>query len=195
MAQSPSIKCNHYDNFARSLPSTSVTDLRGAVVDGGVLNRTLAEEHDEITTLPDLKTQVAQWLRFEKKQYTSSRRRERRNGGPFSPSAIRQSIDSLFEQLGVIADSWPLGTKIILPEAMDPTFLPAWSMERTGPSGSDHSADDQRNAVQLVKQWNAGLDLRASDWHKAQIYIYNTNEWMLNQVRERQLILGGHVRP
>ncbi|KAI4127211.1 MAG: hypothetical protein LQ338_003330 [Usnochroma carphineum] len=204
------IKCNHHDNFARSLPSASTTDLRGAVVDRGVLNRTLKGEHGEVTTLSDLKTQVAQWLRFEKKQYTSSRMREKEKRGTIftvwfslwdiwyysqlssdeASQAIRQSVDTLFEQLGIIADNWPSGAKIILPEAMDPTFLPGWSMKRTGPAGSDHSADDQRNAIQLVKQWNAALDMRASDWRRGQIYIYNTNEWMLDQVRETQLIIG-----
>ncbi|KAL9603133.1 MAG: hypothetical protein Q9219_001336 [cf. Caloplaca sp. 3 TL-2023] len=204
------IKCNHHDNFARSLPSPVTTDLRAAVVDGAVLNRTFAAEHGEIPLVSDLKTQVAQWLKFEKKQYTSSRMREMEKRGTIftvwfslwdiwyysqlpsegASEAIRLSIDTLFEQLGIIADHWPLGAKIILPEAMDPTFLPGWSMKRTGPAGSDHSADDQRNAVQLVKQWNAALDRKASSWSRGQIYIYNTNEWMLDQVREAQLIIG-----
>ncbi|KAI4185311.1 MAG: hypothetical protein L6R41_004198 [Letrouitia leprolyta] len=204
------IKCNHHDNFARSLPSALTTDLRGAVVDGSILNRTLGAEHGDVTMLSDLKTQVAQWLKFEKKQYTSSRMRDKEKRGTIftvwfslwdiwyysqltsdaASEAIRLSMDTLFEQLGIIADHWPLGAKIILPEAMDPTFLPGWSTKRTGPAGSDHTAEDQRNAVQLVKQWNAALDVRASNWNKGQIYIYNTNEWMLDQVREAQLVIG-----
>ncbi|KAL8858076.1 MAG: hypothetical protein Q9178_005401 [Gyalolechia marmorata] len=204
------IKCNHHDNFARSLPAAPSTDLRGAVVNSAVLNRTLPAGHGEVTMLSDLKTQVSQWLRFERKQYTSSRMREKEKQGTIftvwfslwdiwyysqlnpddASDAIRQSIDTLFEQLGVIADHWPMGAKIILPEAMDPTFLPGWSRKRTGPTGSDHSADDQRNAIQLVKQWNVALDAKASQWDKGQIYIYNTNDWMLDQVREAQLVVG-----
>lgn len=160
--------------------------------------------------LSDLKTQVAQWLRFERKQYTSSRMGEKEKRGTIftvwfalwdiwyysqlnsddASAAIRQSMDTLFEQLEIIADNWPTGAKIILPEAMDPTFLPGWSMKRTGPGGSDNSADDQRNAVQLVRQWNTALDQRASGWEKGEIYIYNTNDWMLDQVREAQLVVG-----
>lgn len=171
---------------------------------------TLGGEHGKVTTLSDLRSQVAQWLRFEKKQYMSSRLREKEKRGTIftvwfslwdiwyysqlngddAAEAVRQSVDSLFEQLNIIADNWPSGAKMILPEAMDPTFLPGWSMRRTGPAGSDHSADDQRNAIQLVKQWNAALDQKASDWRKGQIYIYNTNEWMLDQVREAQLVIG-----
>ena len=204
------IKCNHHDNFARSLPTAPTTELRGAVVNSAVLNRTLPTGHGEVVMLPDLKTQVSQWLRFEKKQYTSSRMREKEKRGTIftvwfslwdiwyysqlnsdeASKAIEESIDTLFEQLGVICDHWPMGAKIILPEAMDPTFLPAWSMERTGPAGSDHSAEDQRNAIQLVKQWNVALDARASEWDKGQIYMYNTNDWMLDQVREAQLVTG-----
>ena len=180
------------------------------MVDSSILNKTLTPEKEEIVPLPDLKTQVSQWLRFEKKQYTSSRKREKEKKGTIftvwyslwdiwyysqkssdeASKAITQSIDTLFEQLGVIAENWPTGAKIIIPEAMDPTFLPGWQIRRTGPQGSDHSADDQRNAVQLVKQWNSALDLRASDWNKGQIYIYNTNDWMLDQVREAQLVIG-----
>ncbi|KAL8968736.1 MAG: hypothetical protein Q9183_002321 [Haloplaca sp. 2 TL-2023] len=205
-----SIKCNHHDNFARSLPSAPKTDLRGAVVDSAVLNRTFRADHGEVTMLSDLKTQVQQWLRFEKKQYTSSRMRTKERRGTIftvwfslwdiwyysqlssvdATEAITQTVDTLFEQLAIIAENWPLGAKIILPEAMDPTFLPAWTMKRTGPSGSDQRADDQRNAIQLVKQWNAELDRRATDWRKGQIYIYNTNDWMLDQVREAQLVIG-----
>ncbi|KAL8881059.1 MAG: hypothetical protein Q9198_001656 [Flavoplaca austrocitrina] len=204
------IKCNHHDNFARSLPTAPTTELRGAVVNSAVLNRTLPTGHGEVVMLPDLKTQVSQWLRFEKKQYTSSRMREKEKRGTIftvwfslwdiwyysqlnsdeASKAIEESIDTLFEQLGVICDHWPMGAKIILPEAMDPTFLPAWSMKRTGPAGSDHSAEDQRNAIQLVKQWNIALDARASEWDKGQIYMYNTNDWMLDQVREAQLVTG-----
>lgn len=203
------IKCNHHDNFARSLPSVWTPDYRGVVVDSGVLNKTLASEPDA-TPLPDFKAQVDQWLRFEKKQYTSSRMREKEKKGTIftvwfslwdlwyyskktsdeGSKAISQSMDSLFEQLARIADTWPSDVKIIIPEAMDPTFLPGWQIKRTGPLGSDRTADDQRNAVQLVQQWNAALDKRASDWKKGQIYIYNTNDWMLDQVREAQLVIG-----
>lgn len=205
------IKCNHHDNFARSLPAAPKTShLRGAVVNSAVLNRTLPAGHGEVTMLSDLSTQVSQWLRFERKQYTSSRMREKEKRGTIftvwfslwdiwyysqlnsddAAQAVRESIDTLFDQLAVIADHWPMETKIILPEAMDPTFLPAWLTQRTGPAGSDPSAEDQRNAIQLVRQWNLALDERASQWEQGQIYIYNTNDWMLDQVREAQLVVG-----
>lgn len=107
-----------------------------------MLNRTLAGENGNITTLLDLKTQVAQWLRFERKQYTSNRMREKEKRGTIftvwfslwdisyhsqldnddALEAIRQSIDALFKQLGVIADSWPLGTGINLAQSHGTRF-------------------------------------------------------------------------
>ncbi|KAL8807330.1 MAG: hypothetical protein Q9200_004722 [Gallowayella weberi] len=191
--------------------STRTTSL-GAVVNIAVLNRTLPARNKELM-LSDLKTQASQWLRFEGKQYTSSWLRVQEKRGTIftvwfslrdiwyssqlndndASGAIRQSVDILFEQLDTIADSWPTGAKIILPEAMDPTFLPGWSMKRTEPGGLDDRGDEQRNAIQLVRQWNAARDRKASGWDKGQIYIHNTNDWMLNQVREAQLVVGDMI--
>ncbi|KAL8803164.1 MAG: hypothetical protein Q9182_003336 [Xanthomendoza sp. 2 TL-2023] len=135
------IICEHDDNYARSLPSAPTTSL-GAVVNTAVLNRTSPARTEGIMFF-DLQTQVSQWLRFERKQDTSSRLRVQEKRGTIftvrfslwdiwyssqlddddASETIRQSVDSLFEQLETIADSWPTGAKIILPEAMDPTFF------------------------------------------------------------------------
>lgn len=102
--------------------------------------------------------------------------------------AVEQAVEKLFEQLNEVAKHWRDGVKVVMPEAIDPTFLPGWVALRTGPNGNDQNADDQRNAVRLVQQWNAALDNKASSWDKGQLYIYNTNEWLLDQVREQQLV-------
>ena len=101
--------------------------------------------------------------------------------------AVAKSMDTLFEQLDSIAENWPVEMKIIMPEAIDTTFLPGWAKMRTGPRGSDPHGENQRNAVRLVEQWNRALDMRATRWDRGSIYIYNTNEWLLEQVREQQL--------
>lgn len=77
-----------------------------------------------------------------------------------------------------------------MPGAFDCTFLPAWQNLRTGPTGSDLHADDQRNVVLFVEQWNLALDMRATRWTKGEIYIYNTNDWLLEQLLEQQLSLA-----
>jgi len=171
------------------------------------LNSTLFVPSELGEPLADLKTQVQQWLRFEKQQYGTSRVSEtERNGTIFTiwlslwdlwyysekealdaEYAVKKTMDILFEQLDVIAENWPSEMKIIMPEAIDTTFLPGWRRLRTGPYGSDQQGEIQRKAVILVEQWNRALDMRASRWQGRSMYIYNTNEWLLDQMREQQL--------
>lgn len=157
--------------------------------------------------LADLRTQVQHWLAFEKKQYANSRVSNiERNGTVFvvwfslwdlwhysqlnlteSEAAVTKTMDAFFEQLDVIAENWPSKLKIIIPEAIDITFLPGWRTMRTGLRGSDLRGEAQRNAILLVEQWNRALDMRAVRWRRGSMYIYSTSEWLLDQVREQQL--------
>ena len=157
--------------------------------------------------LADLKTQVEHWLTFEKNQYGNSRVSNiERSGTVFvvwfsfwdlwyysentlaeAETAVTKTMDALFGQLDVIAETWPLELKIIVPEAIDVTFLPGWHTKRTGPRGTDPHSEAQRNAVLLVEQWNRALEMRAVRWSRGSMYIYSTNEWLLDQVREQQL--------
>ncbi|KAF6230343.1 hypothetical protein HO133_004683 [Letharia lupina] len=212
-----SISCTHHDNFARSLPHVWDSGYSGAVVDSNLLNSTLSNTTLSNSTfitdiewaepLADLKAQVQHWLAFEKKQYANSRVSEvERSGTVFivwfslwdlwyysektlaeAEAAVAKTMDALFEQLDVIAENWPSEMKLIIPEAIDTTFLPGWHTMRTGPRGSDPLGEKQRSAVLLVEQWNRGLDMRAVRWRGGSMYIYNTNEWLLDQVREQQL--------
>lgn len=170
-------------------------------------NNTSTPDFKPAEPLADLETQIRQWLRFEKQQYGTSRVSEvERNGTVFTmwfslwdlwyysekdmadaQYAVTKAIDILFEQLDVIAENWPSEMKIIMPEAIDATFLPRWSAHRTGPRGSDPHGEAQRRAVLLVEQWNRALDMRATRWQGGSMYIYNTNEWLLDQLREQQM--------
>ena len=171
------------------------------------LNNTLSTNFDLGEPLADLKTQIQQWLKFEKQQYGTNRVTEtERNGTIFivwlslwdlwyfsekhiadAEYAVTKTLDVLFEQLDLVAENWPSELKVILPEAIDTTFLPGWHNIRTGPYGSDQHGEIQRKAVLLVEQWNRVLDMRATRWQGGSMYIYNTNEWLLDQVREQQL--------
>lgn len=211
------ISCTHHDNFARSLPHEWDGQYSGAVVDSNLLNSSMSNttilNNTAITNpepaepLADLKTQVEHWLAFEKKQYANSRVSEIERSGTFfivwfslwdlwyssrktlveAEAAVSKTMDVLFEQFDVIAENWPSKLKIIVPEAIDLTFLPGWHTIRTGPRGSDPNGEDQRNAVLLVEQWNRALDMRAVRWRRGSMYIYSTNDWLLDQVREHQL--------
>ena len=180
------------------------------MVDSELLNKTFNNGKEAEEPLADLRTQVQQWVKFEKKQYMSSRIRDTERKGTIftvwfslwdlwyysrktkdeASKAVEQTVDKLFEQLNEVAKQWEGDLKIVMPEAIDPTFLPGWVAMRTGPNGNDQNADEQRNAVRLVQQWNAALDHKASSWDRGQLYIYNTNEWLLDQVREQQLVVN-----
>lgn len=177
------------------------------MLDATNFNSTLMTDFELVEPLADLETQIRQWLEFEKQQYGTSRVSEvERNGTVFivwfslwdlwyyseknmadAQYAVTKAVDILFEQLDVIAEVWPSEMKIIMPEAIDATFLPRWRGLRTGPRGSDPHGEAQRKAVLLVEQWNRALDIRASRWQGGSMYVYNTNEWLLDQVREQQM--------
>ena len=181
--------------------------LNATLLNNTSLNSTLFTVSGLSEPLADLKTQVQQWLKFEKQQYGTSRVSEiERNGTIFTiwlslwdlwyysetenanaENAVTKTMDTLFEQLDIIAENWPSELKVIIPEAIDTTFLPGWHSIRTGPHGSDQQGEMQRRTVLLVEQWNRALDMRATWWRGGSMYIYNTNEWLLDQVREQQL--------
>lgn len=201
------MSCTHHDNFAR----------RDAVVDRHQFNETMLRTNNLNDSLnagfklfepiEDLASQIQEWLKFETQLYGTSRVGElERNGTIFTvwfslwdlwyysekntidaQYAVTETIDMLFKHLDVIADNWPSHMRVIVPEAIDPTFLPLWHRLRTGPRGSDPYGETQRNAVLLVKQWNQALDRKALRWQRGSMYIYNTNEWLVDQVRGQQL--------
>lgn len=203
------IGCSQHDNFARSLPSLG-SRYTSPVIDSSLLDGISNSETEEAQPLPDSKTQVAHWMRLEREQYSIAHppdlERDRtifticfslwdlwyfsKGTKEEASEAVNRTMDALFGQLDVIAEHWSSRVKVIMLEAIDPTFLPGWQATRTGPFGSDQKADDQRNAVCLVKQWNKALNDRASIWKRGDLYISRTNEWLLDQVREQQLILG-----
>jgi len=177
------------------------------MLDATTFNNTLITKFELEQSLADLKSQIQQWLKFEKQQYDTSRASEvERNGTVFTmwfslwdlwyyseknmadaQYAVTKTMDILFDKINVIAQNWPSNVKMIMPEAIDATFLPRWRGLRTGPRGSDPYGENQRNAVLLVGQWNRALEMRATRWQGGSLYIYNTNEWLLDQVREHQL--------
>ena len=158
--------------------------------------------------LADLKTQVQEWVTFERTQYGNSRvQEEERRGTIFTiwfpvwdlwhysranfsngQASITKAVHILFEQIDVIAENWPMRPQIILLDAIDVTFLPSWSKRETGIDDADFVREDQRYAVSLVEQWNQALDKEAGGWDKGSIHIYHANEWLVEQIRHVQLI-------
>ena len=211
------ISCIHHDNFATSVAYPGNSSLRGSVVDNDIFNLTISNAGASNgipadfglsgTSLPDLKSQIRQWLRFEKHDNvtSSSQHLEKRNAvfiigfclwdiwhysyGDLgvTQAAVAKTIDSLFEQLDFIAEEWTHDVQILMLNALDLTYLPIWHMERTGLLGSDNRADHQRKAVALAKQWNEMLETRASHWIKGSVHIFDAHAWLSDQILVQQL--------
>ena len=165
-------------------------------------NGSNATLYQPLSSGPDLKAQVQQWLYSEKSRSGTGRMQVVEDSDTtfivwfslwdiwyisslelsVAQLAVRNVLDALFKQLDLIADNWVHDLKIILPKAIDVTFLPLWHGTRTGPAGGDRWADDQRKAVLLVDQWNTELRRRARHWKKGEIYVFDAHEWLLQQM-------------
>lgn len=95
-------------------------------------------------------------------------------------SSISRSTDSLFQQLDRLPEA--TGTddiKVILMLSIDPTFLPAFD-----------ASTAHKDMVSIVEQWNKELEEKAREW-QGSIYVFNTNEFLLDQIRGWQYYVGG----
>jgi hypothetical protein len=97
---------------------------------------------------------------------------------------IERSIDLLVHRIGILAEYWGNNTlKIILPLSVDPTLLPGWRV-RLHP---ETNVRVQQNAVSLTQRWNENLEASAHKLRNAQIYLFDTNEFIADQIRDRQM--------
>ena len=173
----------------------------------GAFDEPLADLQSSATTLPDLKSQVQQWLQLVDHDNSTERSRYIEESSTVfvvwfclwdvwyysygnldvTQAAIAKTIDSLFEQLNLISEKWTHDLKILMLNTVDLTRLPIWHMKRTGPQGSDERADHQKRAIALIKQWNNMLESRASLWNKGAMYIFDAYSWLSNQILVQQL--------
>ncbi|KAL1969512.1 hypothetical protein VTN77DRAFT_8950 [Rasamsonia byssochlamydoides] len=198
----------HLENLAQTAP-LSQERYAGAVVDNTELqsfNSGLAWLQEQ--PLPDLRSQIDQWITAEqdalqKEGLSHEAIQERQNNTIFAVSfvvwdlwkflgedynqaklSVSHSIDSLFEQLNILSERWGSNdTKIILMMSVDVTFLPAFTPSR--------DLDEQKNMVTLVNTWNGELRNKAKEWNRGSIYLFDTNHFMLDQIREFQFFAAG----
>lgn len=96
--------------------------------------------------------------------------------------SVDHNIGTIFEQLNNLSDGW--GTKdmkVILTMAPDVTFFPAF----------EPTSERQKNAVKLIEYWNNNLRKAAEEWDSGTIYLFDTNAFMLDQIRDWQLFAAG----
>ncbi|KAK2768461.1 hypothetical protein FQN54_000316 [Arachnomyces sp. PD_36] len=193
--------CRH-ENLAESWPGSQ--GLRsGSVVDNNELGAFGASEWST-SPLPDLKSQIQQWVLQDERtiqDFTDREKAVRRNNTihvvsfgvwdiwhligqdlDSAKSSAERSVNALFDQLQSLADKWdPLELKIILTLTADLSFLP----------GFKPTADNHKKTVALVEHWNTQVRNKAEDWERGTIFLFDTNSFMLDQIRERQLYVAG----
>ncbi|KAF2994056.1 hypothetical protein E8E13_001725 [Curvularia kusanoi] len=200
--------CDFIDNFARSLPPQAAAASFGSLVDSDIHVQAFPDEDNStFQTLFDFKTQVHQFLDYEKQKYrvgVPQRLRQVDAWSVFTVSvglwdlveyatletelaleAIDKSIEGLFENLNLLARHVATPMKVVVPKLVDVTFLPRFqSMKDTN---KEHFAEDQHQLVFLWTYWNSALFRTASKWQNGEIYMPNPNNLILDQVRAKQL--------
>lgn len=159
------------------------------------------------TKLPDFKAQLQQWLGAESpaleglsaEQIQSRQERTifvvsfglwdvwslvtKAKDYTSAASSINRRVKVLIEQLDKLSERWgSTSLKVILMQTVDVTFLPGFSA--TG-------GEEYKTAVKIVTEWNKRLRQEAEQWARGTIYLFDTNAFMLDRIRDRQLYAAG----
>lgn len=156
--------------------------------------------------LADLKDQVSLWMEAELKAtrgFSESEIRKRQNNTIVVVSfgiwdiwnlvekdyykateSVDRRIGVIIEQLNMIAEKWGTSEiKAILTLPVDVTFLPAF----------ESTLERQKNVVQIIDYWGTSLREAATEWENGTIYLFDTNAFMVDLIRDWQLFAAGIV--
>lgn len=159
------------------------------------------------TKLADFKTQLKQWLDAESASLmglSEEQIRSRQDRTIFAVSfgvwdvwsliekdyttaegSIERRIATLMQQLNHLSERWGSGTdklKVILTQTVDVTFLPGFTT--TG-------GDEYKDAVRILDAWNKKLRQAAKEWDRGTIYLFDTNAFVMDRIRDWQLYAAG----
>lgn len=194
----------HHENLAQTA-QFSAGDFVGSVVDNSEVE--LPEDVRE-WQVADFKGQVRRWIAAEQEiiqDLSEKEIRKRKNntitvvsfglwdlwflvdkGYDKATKSIDHKLDVIMEQMDLLSETLAGNeTKVILTLPVDISFLPAFEPK---------SVDRQKNAVQIVEYWNNNLREAARKWNNGVIYLFDTNAFMADLVRDRQLFAAGIVQ-
>ncbi|PYH96261.1 hypothetical protein BO71DRAFT_417980 [Aspergillus ellipticus CBS 707.79] len=195
----------HHENLAETAKSLSGNYI-GSVVDNTELSGSLLNLYK--APLADLKAQVHNWLGAEMeamKEMDDDAIAIRQNrtivivsfgvwdlwnvvGRKYDDASksVDRSIKVIMDQLNLLADAWGKNDlKIILTLSPDVTFLPAYR-EQGEPQIAKH-----KDAIRIAEYWNGELRNSAEDWDNGTVYLFDTNSFLADQIRDRQLFAAG----
>lgn len=97
-----------------------------------------------------------------------------------------RSIEVLIEQLDLLSEGWdPNDFKVILTLPPDVTFFPAFK------STAKNHLDQLKDTVKIVQHWNDRLRDAVERWHLGTIHLFDTNAFLTDVIRDRQLFAEG----
>ncbi|KAJ5160848.1 uncharacterized protein N7482_007852 [Penicillium canariense] len=194
----------HQENLAQTAKSALRGKYAGSVVDNAELD--LFGRLSQ-TKLADFKGQLQQWLDAESASLaglTEEQIRSRQERTIFVVSfgvwdiwslvtkdyntatgSVERRISTLVKQLNYLSERWGSGSdrlKVILTQTVDVTFLPGFTA--TG-------GDEYKDAVRILETWNKGLRQAAKEWDRGTIYLFDTNAFVMDRIRDWQLYAAG----
>ncbi|OJJ44030.1 hypothetical protein ASPZODRAFT_72471 [Penicilliopsis zonata CBS 506.65] len=201
----------HHENMAQTVQSSSLslTSSKGKYV-GAVVDNSQLDSSGSLLEglykqpLADFGEQADQWLTAELNTFkglSADAISERQNNTIVAVSfgvwdlwnligkdidtakqSAEASIATLMDQLTVVAERWGTNDmKVILTLAPDVTFLPAF----------EPTADRHKDTIQVFNHWNKKLRDSAQDWARGTVYLFDTNAFLLDVLRDWQLFAAG----
>ncbi|KAJ5823169.1 Esterase SGNH hydrolase-type [Penicillium robsamsonii] len=191
----------HQENLAPTANPLINGNAIGAVVDNKELD--LLGRWPE-THLADFRSQLQRWLDAESaatKDLSEEAVRSRQDRTIFVVSfgvwdlwsmitedydaaskSVERRIATFMGQLDTL--SGQLGTtelKLILTQTVDVTFLP----------GFQFAGDQYKDTVRILEEWNGKLREMVREWSHGTVYLFDTNAFMMNRIRDWQLYAAG----
>lgn len=206
MSDTRQLACNTIDNFARSIPLHTRNTSIGCVLDSDIHSMAVGGKgNDGAVNSTDLKTQVQQFLTYDRASRSKSKRLLRDDEwtifavffglwdllvystleNEFAMRAIDNSIAVLFKNLNLLAEHASAPIKVIIPSMMDVTFLPRVQAEKN--ATREHFAENQHRLIFLWTYWNSALLRTASQWENGDVFMPDLNFLIMDQVRVKQL--------
>ena len=107
-------------------------------------------------------------------------------------SAVILSVQSLFEQLHAVAQSFPEPPTTVIPLLWDASFSPKFASQLQTPGLQARRLKEvQHKLVYLVDYWNMAVLQHAAAWTMGDMYVPPWNIWFLNQIRSAQMTRAG----
>ncbi|KAJ5273413.1 hypothetical protein N7478_008538 [Penicillium angulare] len=201
--------CEKFSCHQENLAETAKSSFRGKYT-GSVVDNTELDVLDRVsqTKLKDMKTQLQHWLAAEMKTVkgmSDEDLKSRQDRTIFVVSygvwdiwslvskeygsaceSVDRRIKTIMNQLNILAETWGSDNlKVILTQSVDVTFLPAFL------AAYPSQGEEYKTAVKILAYWNARLKEAAKPWEKGTVYLFDTNAFLLDRIRDWQYFAAG----